>query len=544
MDFAAFFDWLRARGIPEAQLPTYERGARWILEQAAGARVLPKHVDAAIRAAEARRSSIQTLASLHRIGQALLEFDRLRPPDANAAMAEPAATSRPIRPLVDEAPAPSPVEPTPLAASATKRVIDDAEPLDAAQVANAARALTLLAFGWPLFLAFVAVRDESFELNLVHVMFPDHRYGWSAVLLRVSAQLGLWLFRLVGGFLAILGMLELRGSMSDRGGRVRSTVAVFAVGIATATDVFWAWWYAHERTTDAFWCLFFMLGAATVGSVAALLTVARYSARAGRSLPLWAVGLAIAACGLAGLLDMEQVAALLSRGSMPLFAMVYRYLLEWIALVMFAGLIALAADRVVIPSAREGAPAAGVLSLALAAWVAAWWFPAAGPLRPAIELVHVGVALAALLALDRFARACAVPMASRQARVAWSLIVTSIGFEGLGLQAMGSARGGDILRLGSLAYYMAGAAAVLATVVTLAALSAWARAAGHGRIRICAAAAIIASSGAFVMSAAYDQSMAGVVRIVLAVAGAVAAAIGGASALGEKTAPAARSVAA
>jgi hypothetical protein len=74
------------------QLATYRQAAQLLLAEAAGARVWPRHVDMAVRKQEAVGADVQMLATLHKVGDAFMQYQ------TEVASAEAAPAVRGARP--------------------------------------------------------------------------------------------------------------------------------------------------------------------------------------------------------------------------------------------------------------------------------------------------------------------------------------------------------------------------------------------------------------------------------------------------------------
>jgi hypothetical protein len=76
VDVDAFVAWARQRGIPDADDPRFRQAAAAVAECAGDGAVLQKHVDEALRRADAARTPVTQLAILKRAGDAMIEFQR------------------------------------------------------------------------------------------------------------------------------------------------------------------------------------------------------------------------------------------------------------------------------------------------------------------------------------------------------------------------------------------------------------------------------------------------------------------------------------
>lgn len=74
MNLDTFATWLRQQGADDAQLALYRQGALALWDAAQSGRVRPRHVDQVIASADAARAPVHELATLKRIGDAVLRF--------------------------------------------------------------------------------------------------------------------------------------------------------------------------------------------------------------------------------------------------------------------------------------------------------------------------------------------------------------------------------------------------------------------------------------------------------------------------------------
>lgn len=91
-----FEGWLLAHGTPDAQLESYRQGAEAVMSFSGRGRAMPKHVDAAVRAAETSGATPIQLANLQRIGESFVRFHAERPasmPPPRAHISIPAKAS-------------------------------------------------------------------------------------------------------------------------------------------------------------------------------------------------------------------------------------------------------------------------------------------------------------------------------------------------------------------------------------------------------------------------------------------------------------------
>jgi hypothetical protein len=213
MERDRFLAWLRGAGIPEVQLATYWRGAAWILEEAGNDCVLPKHVDAAIRAADARRSTPQTLATLSRIGSALMAYQ------AHAQRERASAASLPqLEPLVIEG---LPPDEELRAAARVERSLGAAPALVPSTVAQGLR---LFGWGAALVLATPPLREAWFR-----PLFTQN-YGYTEVpqWLLLLARLALGAIEAAGATVLLMGLLSLRSTRARTSGTAAWAAALLA----------------------------------------------------------------------------------------------------------------------------------------------------------------------------------------------------------------------------------------------------------------------------------------------------------------------------
>jgi hypothetical protein len=99
-----FLAWVAARGVAPDQLGAYRQAAQLVLAEAAGSRVWPRHVDQAVRKQEAAGADVQTLATLHKVGDALLQYQTETAP-APPPAGPPPAVVRANAPMMPAVPA-------------------------------------------------------------------------------------------------------------------------------------------------------------------------------------------------------------------------------------------------------------------------------------------------------------------------------------------------------------------------------------------------------------------------------------------------------
>ncbi len=105
-DFCA---WAIASGVEQAHLPIYRAYGQRFLELAAGAAVLPRHIDAVLAKADQDRASARELSNLKKIGEALLRYQRelkasSPPAEDRASTGAASGAAGPLPPLATKAP--------------------------------------------------------------------------------------------------------------------------------------------------------------------------------------------------------------------------------------------------------------------------------------------------------------------------------------------------------------------------------------------------------------------------------------------------------
>jgi hypothetical protein len=189
-----FLAWAAARGVAPDQLATYRQAAQLVLAEAAGSRVWPRHVDQAVRKQEAAGADVQTLATLHKVGDALLQYQtETAPAPPVAPPRAPAAQPAIVRANAHVMPAPPVVQAEP---GFAPPVADINAPTGTGDYTEAARALghyvtALLVFIGGAVVFFIAVFGMAISRIDATAGRVDPTFVGSAAIFMMIFQLGI-----------------------------------------------------------------------------------------------------------------------------------------------------------------------------------------------------------------------------------------------------------------------------------------------------------------------------------------------------------------